>query len=211
MSKVRSLALIQPLRLGSVLNGGFGAPAVRNYHFDLLNLKIGYTTTVENHPDSEKLYVSQIKLDQAGRVKQICSGIRDYVSRESLQGSLVVVVDNMKKCKLRGQISEGMIICGESASENLVSPFTLAKFDSSLIGKTVVLESASGPASEPTTRRIKSQEWEDISSRMKVGEGGRITYRDENTMAETYLSVYDTDGEPVPVIVKGLPAGSAVK
>lgn len=210
MIKARSLAWIQPLRLGSLLNGGFGRFAVRNYHFGLLNLKIGCATRVENHPNSEELYVSQIQLDQTGSVKQICSGIRGYVTREALQGSLVVVVDNMKKCKLRGQTSEGMILCGESA-EGLVSPCTLARFDPSLVGKTVVLKSAGEPASEPTTRRIKSKEWEDISSRLTVRDGGRIAYRDENTMEETYLCVYDSEGEPVPVIAKGLPAGSAVK
>ncbi|QLQ79843.1 hypothetical protein HG537_0C04920 [Torulaspora globosa] len=209
MIKARSLASIKPLRLGSRSIGRFGLLPVRNYHFDLLNLKIGYATRVENHPDSERLYVSQIRLDETGSVKQICSGIREYVPRESLEGNLVVVVDNMKKCKLRGQISEGMILCGESVSGDVVSPCTLAKFDFSLVGKNVVLES--GSANEPTTRRIRSSEWEDISSRLKVAEGGRITYRDETTMEETYLSVYDSEGRPVPVIVKGLPAGSAVK
>lgn len=211
MHRTRIWSQCKPLIYRSTVNVSFNSVAVRYHHFNLLNLKIGFTNTVENHPDSDKLFVSQIKLDQANGTKQICSGLRDHLSRESLQHSLVVVVDNMKKCKLRGQVSEGMILCGENVLENKVSLCTVDSFDTELIGKSVVLKSAGAPTGEPTTRRIKTKEWEDISSRLKVGDHGRITYRDEDGIEETYLCVYSSEGEPIPVIAKGLPTGSAVK
>lgn len=185
----------------------------RKYHFQLLNLKIGYTKAVEPHPDSDKLYVSQLKLDNSDSLKQVCSGLRNYISRDSLQDQLVVVVDNMKKCKLRGKISEAMILCGESPSNELVSLCKPAEFNMGLIGKQVVLQTKDGTAEkiEPTNRKLKSKEWEDICSKLRVGEGGEIIYEEEETGSERQLCVYDESGESIPIISEGLPAGSAVR
>lgn len=211
MHRTHNLSFIKSLKLCSIPRAGFSSLALRNYHFDLLNLKIGLTKKVEFHPASEKLYVSQVELHQLSTSKQICSGLREYLPRESLQNRLVVVVDNMKKCKLRGEVSEGMLLCGEDTISDKVSLCSVADFDSDLVGKSVVLKSDNQPTEERTTRKIKPKEWEDISSRLQVGENGQIIYRDENGTDETYLCVYNNEGEPVPVIAQGLPIGSAVK
>lgn len=183
----------------------------RNYHFQLLNLKIGYTKAVEAHPESDQLYISQVELNQDGATKQICSGLRRCMPRESLQDQLVVVVDNMKKCKLRGQVSEGMLLCGENPSTSDVKLCVPAIFDKGLIGRSIVLESNTANLSSAPTRKIKTKEWEDISSRLRVKEEGRVVYTEEDSEQERLLCVYDENGAIVPILAKGLPTGSPVK
>lgn len=184
--------------------------STRSYHFELLNLKIGFTKKVDIHPESDKLYVSNVDLGQHETTKQICSGLRQYMPLDKLQDQLVVVVDNMKKCKLRGQLSEGMLLCGEDTLKDEVKLCTPSVFDQSLVGKNVVLES-SEPPKTPTTRRIKTKEWEDISSRLRVGQEGKIVYTEEEGKVEKPLCVYNEYGIPVPIVATGLPAGSIVK
>jgi methionyl-tRNA synthetase len=49
-----------------------------------------------------------------GEVRQIVSGIADYYKPEELVGKKVIVVSNLKAAKLRGQESNGMILCAEN-------------------------------------------------------------------------------------------------
>lgn len=174
----------------------------RSYHFDLLSLKVGYIEKVNVHPLSDKLYVSQIKLGPNGPVRQVCSGLREFLPRESLSNQLVIVVNNMKKCKLRGEASEAMILCGDdSQSVQLCKP---RNFDESLVGANVVLEGSSGR--DPTTRIVKRKEWEDISSRLCVGDHGNVIYKEAGEERQLYV-----EGTCIPIVVEDMPKGSPVK
>ena len=62
--------------------------------------------------DIIRLYV-QIE----NEVRQIVSGIASYYKPEEMVGKKVVVVANLKPAKLRGHMSEGMILCA-STKEN---------------------------------------------------------------------------------------------
>ena len=68
------------------------------------------------------MLVSQIRIGQETR--QIVSGIAKWYSPEALIGKKVVVVTNLKPVKLRGVLSEGMILCAsdEAGHFALVSP-----------------------------------------------------------------------------------------
>lgn len=80
--------------------------------FPLL-LKVGKILSVEEHPNAEKLYVEKIDLGH-GDIRTIVSGIRLWYKKEVLVGKHVVVVANLKPAKLRGVMSEGMILAAES-------------------------------------------------------------------------------------------------
>lgn len=57
-----------------------------------------------------------------GDVRQIVSGIAQHFSCEELIGQKVVVVTNLKSTKLRGVLSEGMILCaGDDSGLDIVS------------------------------------------------------------------------------------------
>ena len=52
------------------------------------------------------------------------SGIAKFYTTEQMVGKRVVVVTNLKPAKLRGIVSEGMILCAENAEGKLclISP-----------------------------------------------------------------------------------------
>ena len=70
---------------------------------------------------ADKLLVSQIKIGD--EVRQIVSGIAKYYSPDELVGKKVVVVTNLKPVKLRGVLSQGMILAASDGDKlSLVSP-----------------------------------------------------------------------------------------
>ena len=76
--------------------------------FAKLDLKVGLVLECEKLEGSDKLLKSQIKIGE--RVHQVVSGIAQHYSPEEMVGKKVVVAANLKPVKLRGTLSEGMIL-----------------------------------------------------------------------------------------------------
>ena len=76
--------------------------------FAKVEIKIGKVIECKKHEDADKLLVSQIKIGD--EVRQIVSGIAKYYAPEDFVGKKVAVVTNLKPVKLRGVLSEGMIL-----------------------------------------------------------------------------------------------------
>lgn len=89
--------------------------------FAKIELKLGTIIACEKHPKADRLLVEKIDLGN-GDVRQIVSGIAQHFSCEDLIGQKVVVVTNLKSTKLRGVLSEGMILCaGDDSGLDIVS------------------------------------------------------------------------------------------
>jgi len=87
--------------------------------FAKVELKIGEVIASARVPKSDKLLVSQIKIGDETR--QIVSGIAKYYEPEEFIGKKVIVVTNLKPVKLRGILSEGMVLCAADESGKLVA------------------------------------------------------------------------------------------
>ena len=84
-------------------------PEITIEDFDKIDLRIGKVLEAKKMEKSDKLLVLQVKIED--EVRQIVSGIAQYYKPEELIGSNVVVVANLKPVKLRGVMSNGMILC----------------------------------------------------------------------------------------------------
>ncbi len=80
-----------------------------------IELVVGVIKECVVHPDADKLLVSQI--DTKDKVRQIVSGISKFYTPEELVGKKVIVVKNLKPVKLRGVMSEGMVLAGKNKKE----------------------------------------------------------------------------------------------
>jgi len=78
--------------------------------FKKLDIRVGEITEAEDHPDAEKLFVLKVNV---GEERQIVAGLRAYYSKEHIKGRKVLVVCNLKPAKLRGQMSEGMLLAAD--------------------------------------------------------------------------------------------------
>jgi len=84
--------------------------------FDEIELKTGRIQSCEAVPKSKKLLCSQVDVGEEG-LRSIVSGIAECYTPESLIGKSVLVVSNLKAVKLRGVLSEGMLLCAEQEGE----------------------------------------------------------------------------------------------
>jgi len=87
-------------------------PEISIDDFAAMELKVGLVLESKPVEGAKKLLVSQIKI--GSEVRQIVSGIAEYYKPEELVGKKVVVVTNLKPVKLRGVLSEGMILCASN-------------------------------------------------------------------------------------------------
>ena len=93
-------------------------PNIDFEHFSKLDLRIATVTACEAHPNADKLL--KVTLDDGTEEgRQVCAGVKAWYEPESLVGKQVVIVANLEPRKLRGEISQGMIL---AASELKTEP-----------------------------------------------------------------------------------------
>lgn len=83
--------------------------------FDKVELRVAEVVECIQHPNADKLLLFKLKVGD--EMRQICSGIAQFYKPEELVGKNVVIVANLKPVKLRGEISEGMILSAEFDGE----------------------------------------------------------------------------------------------
>ena len=84
-------------------------PLIDFEHFSKIDLRVARVTACEAHPNADKLLLVTLD-DGSENGRQVCAGIREWYEPESLVGMHVVIVANLEPRKLRGEISEGMIL-----------------------------------------------------------------------------------------------------
>ncbi len=85
--------------------------------FDKIELKTGKILECKKHPKADKLLISQVKMGD--EVRQIVSGVAKFYTPEDMVGRTVTVVANLKPVKLRGEMSQGMILFADDADGSL--------------------------------------------------------------------------------------------
>ena len=88
--------------------------------FAKVELTVGKVIESKKHEDAKKLLVSKIDIGH-GEIRQIVSGIAEHIKPEDFVGQKVIVVTNLKKAKIRGVESEGMILAGEDDKLGIVT------------------------------------------------------------------------------------------
>ncbi|MCB9462282.1 MAG: methionine--tRNA ligase subunit beta [Candidatus Eisenbacteria bacterium] len=76
--------------------------------FAKVELRVARVLEAEPHPNADRLLKLQIDLGDEKR--QLVAGIAKYYAPEDLIGREIVVVANLKPAKLRGEVSQGMLL-----------------------------------------------------------------------------------------------------
>ncbi|WP_318506410.1 methionine--tRNA ligase [Bacillus sp. T3] len=93
--------------------------------FMKVDLRVAEVIECEAIPKADKLL--KLQLDLGYEKRQVVSGIAQYYKPEELVGRKVICVTNLKPVKLRGQLSQGMILAGSQDGQ-----LSLATVDQSL-------------------------------------------------------------------------------
>lgn len=89
---------------------GAGTPPVPD-------LRAARVLEARDHPNADRLLVMQIDLGPEER--QIVAGIVGHYEPEELVGKPIVVVANLQHARLRGEVSQGMLLAAENEEGRL--------------------------------------------------------------------------------------------
>ncbi|WP_026702354.1 methionine--tRNA ligase [Salibacterium aidingense] len=93
--------------------------------FSNVTLKVAQVLSAEPVKNTDKLL--KIQLDLGREKRQVVSGIAEHYKPADLEGKKVICVTNLKPVKLRGEMSQGMILAASRGEE-----LTLATIDKNL-------------------------------------------------------------------------------
>ena len=111
-----------------------------------LDIRVGVIQEAWEHEEADKLFCEKIDIGEE-EPRQIASGLRAYYKTEDLVGRRVCVLANLKKRKLLGFQSHGMVLCASTEDGSSVV-FVDPPADAA-IGERVMCEGFDGePATE---------------------------------------------------------------
>jgi tyrosyl-tRNA synthetase len=107
-----------------------------------VDIRVGQIVKVSKHPDADSLYIEEIDVGEA-KPRTIVSGLVKYYSLEQMTNRKVLVICNMKPSKLKGIVSEGMVLCASTEQVELLEPPAASK-----VGERVTFAGYPCPASD---------------------------------------------------------------
>ncbi|KAI7811303.1 aminoacyl tRNA synthase complex-interacting multifunctional protein 1a [Triplophysa rosa] len=78
-----------------------------------LDLRVGRIITAEKHPDADSLYVEQVDVGEAAP-RTVVSGLVKHIPLDQMQNRMAVLLCNLKPAKMRGVLSQAMVMCASS-------------------------------------------------------------------------------------------------
>ena len=80
-----------------------------------LRLTVGKILEVKDHPNADSLYLLKVDLGSLGQ-RQVVAGLKKHFRKEELEGRKAIFVANMKPAKLRGEMSEAMVLAADDGA-----------------------------------------------------------------------------------------------
>jgi methionyl-tRNA synthetase len=82
---------------------------------DRIDLRVAKILEVKQHPAADKLFIELLET-APGVTSQIVSGLAPYYKPEELAGHHILLAANLKPAKLRGEMSNGMLLAASQLS-----------------------------------------------------------------------------------------------
>ncbi|EAH4556513.1 methionine--tRNA ligase [Campylobacter jejuni] len=109
------------------------SPKIKIDDFAKIEIKVAKVLDCQNIKGSEKLLKFQLELDDK-EIRQVLSGIAKHYKASDLIGKQVCIISNLKKAKIFGHESDGMILSAKSGDKLvLITPEQLVQ-NGSLVG-----------------------------------------------------------------------------
>lgn len=109
------------------------SPKIKIDDFTKIEIKVAKVLDCQNIEGSEKLLKFQLELDDK-EIRQVLSGIAKHYKASDLIGKQVCIISNLKKAKIFGHESDGMILSAKSGDKLvLITPEQLVQ-NGSLVG-----------------------------------------------------------------------------
>lgn len=143
---------------------GRRAPAVTYEGAAKLDIRVGRVLSAKVPPEAEKLYLEEIDIGE-DKPRIVVSGLVQFVSKEELEGRLVLVVTNLKPAKLAGIMSYGLVLCASNDDHTKVEILSVP--EGSSVGERVQI---TGVAVDPAPSSVAPKVWSKISKQLKTND-----------------------------------------
>ncbi|MES1904268.1 MAG: Aminoacyl tRNA synthase complex-interacting multifunctional protein 1 [Paramarteilia canceri] len=147
------------------------AEQFENVNVSLLELRVGKILEVNDHENADSLYVEKVNFGDFGE-RTIVSGLKGKVEKSNLLDKNYIFITNLKPSKLRGVVSEGMILC--ASNDKSVEP--ILPPDSSQPGSVVTFQPdyISEPAKD---LEGKGNACKEILANLRINSNGTLCYK----------------------------------
>lgn len=98
---------------------GKNQPGENQQLTSMLNIVVGEVVDVQPHPSADSLYVEKIDLGEE-EPRTIVSGLKNHIAVEDFVNKKVCVLANLKPSKLRGIVSQGMVLCASTDDKSKI-------------------------------------------------------------------------------------------
>merc|ERR1711962_18626 len=139
-----------------------------------LSMKVGKIIECVKHPDADALYLEKIECGEA-QPRQVISGLVKHIPIEEMQNRMVVILCNLKPAKMRGIMSEAMVMCASTPEkvETLAPPSGAAPGD---VVTVPGFEGAPDEVIKPTNKKAVSI-FEQVAPDLKTNDNGEASYK----------------------------------
>uniref|UniRef100_A0A4X1US34 Aminoacyl tRNA synthetase complex interacting multifunctional protein 1 n=2 Tax=Sus scrofa TaxID=9823 RepID=A0A4X1US34_PIG len=135
-----------------------------------LDLRIGCITTARKHPDADSLYVEEVDVGETAP-RTVVSGLVNHVPLEQMQNRMVILLCNLKPAKMRGVVSQAMVMCASSPEKVEI----LAPPHGSVPGDRVTFDAFPGEPDKELNPKKKI--WEQIQPDLYTNDDCVATYK----------------------------------
>ncbi|XFF78552.1 hypothetical protein AB1E18_004771 [Capra hircus] len=135
-----------------------------------LDLRIGCIITARKHPDADSLYVEEVDVGETAP-RTVVSGLVNHVPLEQMQNRMVVLLCNLKPAKMRGVVSQAMVMCASSPEKVEI----LAPPDGSVPGDRITFDAFPGEPDKELNPKKKI--WEQIQPDLYTNDVCVATYK----------------------------------
>ena len=94
-----------------------GPPEERSSRPPVPDIRTARVLEARDHPNADRLLV--MRIDLGSEERQIVAGIVGHYQLAELEGKPIVVVANLQHAKLRGEVSQGMLLAAENEKGEL--------------------------------------------------------------------------------------------
>ena len=93
-------------------------PEISFEDFGKMDIRVAKIIKAEKHPNADKLL--KLQVDLGAEQRQVIAGIAEHYAPDDLVGKSVSIIANLKPAKIRGEVSQGMILAADDGTN--VSP-----------------------------------------------------------------------------------------
>nr|XP_039325868.1 aminoacyl tRNA synthase complex-interacting multifunctional protein 1-like [Saimiri boliviensis boliviensis] len=126
--------------------------------------------TAKKHPDADSLYVEEVDVGEVAP-RTVVSGLVNHVPLEQMQNRMVVLRCNLKPVKMRGVLSQAVVMCASSPEKVEI----LAPPNGSVPGDRITF--AAFPGMPDKELNPKKKIWEQIQPDLHTNDECVATYK----------------------------------